>query len=69
MPELLTRPVPETARDALEQAGVAPVLARVFAARGLCAAEELSDDFARLLPPAQLTRCDAAAAEIGRAHV
>jgi single-stranded-DNA-specific exonuclease len=67
MPELLTRPVPETARDALEQAGVAPVLARVFAARGLCAAEELSDDFARLLPPAQLTRCDAAAAALADA--
>ena len=67
MPELLTRPVPEAARAALEQAGIGPVLARVFAARGLCGPEELSDDFARLLPPERLACCDAAATALADA--
>jgi single-stranded-DNA-specific exonuclease len=67
MPELVTREVPDAARAALERAGVAPVLARVFAARGLASAEELSNDFARLLAPDQLTCCDAAAAALADA--
>ena len=67
MPELVTREVPDAARAALERAGVAPVLARVFAARGLAGAEELSNDFARLLAPDQLTCCDAAAAALADA--
>lgn len=67
MPELLTRAVPDMARTTLEQAGVAPVLARVFAARGLADPEELSDDLARLLPPARLSCCDAAAAALADA--
>ncbi len=67
MPELLRRPVPDAARAALEKAGVAPVLARVFAARGLSTAEELSDDFARLLSPDRLSCCDAAAAALADA--
>ncbi|MEI6317695.1 MAG: single-stranded-DNA-specific exonuclease RecJ [Pseudomonadota bacterium] len=67
MPELVTREVPDAARAALERAGVAPVLARVFAARGLTGAEELSNDFARLLAPDQLTCCDAAAAALADA--
>jgi len=61
MPELIQRPVPQEARRTLEAAGVSPVLARVFAARGLTAADELADDLARLLPPAQLTHSAAAA--------
>jgi single-stranded-DNA-specific exonuclease len=61
MPELIARSVPATALAALTRDGVAPVLARVFAARGLTDAEQLSDDMARLLPPQALTRCDAAA--------
>jgi single-stranded-DNA-specific exonuclease len=67
MPELFTRPVPDPARATLERGGVAPVLARVFAARGLADPEELSDDFARLLPPERLTCCDAAAAALADA--
>ncbi len=67
MPDLLTRPVPEAARTALERAGVAPVLARVFAARGLAGADDLCDDFARLLAPAQLSCADAAAAALADA--
>ncbi|MFN9122882.1 MAG: single-stranded-DNA-specific exonuclease RecJ [bacterium] len=67
MPELLTRSVPADARAALEQAGIAPVLARVFAARGLRAADELSDDFARLLTPERLSCCEAAASALADA--
>jgi single-stranded-DNA-specific exonuclease len=39
---------------ALEQAGVPPLLARLFAARGVRSAEELDDGLARLLPPSDL---------------
>ena len=67
MPELLTRPVPAGARAALELAGIAPVLARVFAARGLCGPDELSDDFARLLTPERLSCCEAAASALADA--
>jgi single-stranded-DNA-specific exonuclease len=67
MPELVTREVPDAARAALERAGVTPVLARVFAARGLAGAEELSTDFARLLAPDRLSCCDAAAAALADA--
>ena len=43
------------------------MLARVFAARGLAGAEELSTDFARLLAPDRLSCCDAAAAALADA--
>ena len=39
---------------ALEQAGVHPLLARLFAARGVLGKDELDDGLARLLPPATL---------------
>jgi single-stranded-DNA-specific exonuclease len=39
---------------ALEQAGVHPLLARLLAARGVRAADELDDSLARLLPPDSL---------------
>ena len=67
MPELLVRSVPDVARAALERAGITPVLARVFAARGLSGPDELSDDFARLLTPERLSCCDAAAAALADA--
>ncbi|MEN9472267.1 MAG: single-stranded-DNA-specific exonuclease RecJ, partial [Pseudomonadota bacterium] len=35
----------------LEQAGIHPLLARLFAARGIRSAEELDPSLARLLPP------------------
>ncbi len=50
-PQLLLRDVPPRAAWALEQAGVPPLLARLFAARGVRSAEELDDGLARLLPP------------------
>ena len=48
------RDVPPRTAWALEQAGVHPLLARLFAARGVASADDLDDGLARLLPPAQL---------------
>ena len=48
------RDVPPRAAWALEQAGVHPLLARLFAARGVQSAADLDDALARLLPPAGL---------------
>ena len=49
--KIVTRDVPPRAAWALEQAGVHPLLARLYAARGICAREELDDGLGRLLPP------------------
>ena len=49
-----TRDVPPRTAWALEQAGVHPLLARLFAARGVKSADELDDALAKLLPPAGL---------------
>jgi single-stranded-DNA-specific exonuclease len=46
---------------ALEQAGVTPLLARLFAARGVRSIDELDDGLARLLPPTSLRGAEAAA--------
>ena len=48
--KIITRDIPPRAAWALEQAGVHPLLARLFAARGISAKEELDDGLARLLP-------------------
>ncbi len=50
-PHLIVRDVPPRATWALEQSGVHPLLARLFAARGVTQADELDDGLARLLPP------------------
>ena len=60
-PTLSTRDVPPRAAFALEQAGVHPLLARLFAARGVRSADELDDGLSRLLPPATLLGSTAAA--------
>ncbi len=54
MTTLLTRDVPPRSAYALSQAGLHPLLAQLFAARGLSSAEDLDDSLARLLPPAEL---------------
>ena len=59
--KISNRDVPPRAAWALEQAGVHPLLARLYAARGMTSADELDDSLARLLPPATLTHADAAA--------
>ena len=55
------RDVPPRAAWALEQAGVHPLLARVFAARGVASADELDPGLARLLPPTDLKGAQQAA--------
>jgi len=56
------RDVPPRAAWALQQAGVHPLLARLFAARGVTRTDELDDGLARLLPPAGLKGARQAAA-------
>ena len=53
-PRIHTRDVPPRTAFALEQAGVHPLLARLFAARGVRSADELDDAMAQLLPPSTL---------------
>ena len=53
-PRIHTREVPPRTVFALEQAGVHPLLARLFAARGVRSAAELDDTMAQLLPPSTL---------------
>lgn len=48
------REVPPRAAWALEQAGVHPLLARLFAARGVSTQDDLDEGLARLLPPTGL---------------
>ncbi len=52
--KIIERDIPPRAAWALEQAGVHPLLARLFAARGVSHKEELDDGLARLLPPSGL---------------
>jgi single-stranded-DNA-specific exonuclease len=53
-PSLSVRDVPPRAAFALEQAGVHPLLARLFAARGVKSVAELDDGLNRLLAPSGL---------------
>jgi single-stranded-DNA-specific exonuclease len=53
-PRIEQRDVPPRVTYALEQAGVHPLLARLFAARGVREASELDDALAHLLPPATM---------------
>ncbi|MFM8864391.1 MAG: single-stranded-DNA-specific exonuclease RecJ [Limnohabitans sp.] len=59
--KLLTREVPPRSAWALEQAGIPPLLARLYAARGVLGPDELDDALAKLLPPSGLLGAQAAA--------
>ncbi len=59
--KLLTRDVPPRSAWALEQSGIHPLLARLYAARGVQAPDELDDALTRLLPPGDLRGAQAAA--------
>ncbi|MEN9888914.1 MAG: Single-stranded-DNA-specific exonuclease RecJ [Pseudomonadota bacterium] len=59
--KLLTREVPPRSAWALEQAGIHPLLARLYAARGVLSPDELDDALAKLLPPSDLLGAQAAA--------
>ena len=61
MTRIVTRLVPTRAALMLEQAGVHPLLARLYAARGIRSADELDTRLNALLPPDALTHTDAAA--------
>ena len=52
--KLLTRDVPPRSAWTLEQSGVHPLLARLYAARGVHTPDELDDALGRLLPPTEL---------------
>ena len=52
--KIVARDMPPRAIWALEQAGLHPLLARLYAARGIVAKDELDDGLARLLPPASM---------------
>jgi len=64
--EIVRRTVPAAA-EALAAAGIHPVLARVFAARGVTTADELDADLARLPPFTALKGIDAASARLADA--
>jgi single-stranded-DNA-specific exonuclease len=61
MTRIVQRPVPQRSQLLLEQAGVHPLLARLFAARGIAAAEELDTQLGALLPPDRMKGIDGAA--------
>jgi single-stranded-DNA-specific exonuclease len=59
--KLLTRDVPPRSAWSLEQSGIHPLLARLYAARGVQGPEELDDALAKLLPPQELQGAQEAA--------
>jgi single-stranded-DNA-specific exonuclease len=62
MTRIATRPYPFRTSELLRQDGVHPVLARLYAARGLTDASELSSELKSLIAPGGLLHIDAAAA-------
>ncbi len=58
--KIAIRDVPPRAAWALEQAGVHPLLAKLFAARGVLSKDALDDGLALLLPPRELAGTQAA---------
>ena len=56
-----TRDVPPRTQWALEQSGLPPLLAKLYAARGVASRDELDDSLAKLLPPSGLLGIDGAA--------
>ena len=59
--KIVAREIPPRTAWALEQAGVHPLLARLYAARGVLAPADLDDALARLLPPTALLGAQQAA--------
>ncbi len=60
-PRIVTRSVPQRAFDALRMSGVHPVLARVYAARGVNTPQQLDTSFSGLAPADRLKNCVAMA--------
>ncbi len=61
MTRIITRKTPLKASLMLEQQGLSPLLARLFAARGITTADDLDTRLSALLPPHQLNRAEEAA--------
>jgi single-stranded-DNA-specific exonuclease len=62
MIRIVTRACPPADAEALTRHGLHPVLARLYAARGVCLPDDIETGLARLVPPAALHGCDTAAA-------
>jgi len=58
--KLIARDIPPRSVWTLEQAGVHPLLAQLYAARGVQSTEELDDGLTRLIPPSALKGTQAA---------
>ena len=61
-PRIVQRSAPPRHVAMLEQQGIDPILARVFAARGITHRDELETDLAQLLPPDNMRGIETAAA-------
>jgi single-stranded-DNA-specific exonuclease len=61
MTRIATRNIPFRESEMLRQNGIHPVLARLYAARGLTDPKELSSELAAMIPPSGLLHIDAAA--------
>jgi single-stranded-DNA-specific exonuclease len=61
MTRIATRACPQRTSDMLRQGGIHPVLARLYAARGLSDPKDLSSELAALIAPSGLLHIDAAA--------
>ncbi len=59
--KIIVRDIPPRSAWALEQAGIHPLLAQLYAARGVQNPQELDDGLARLIPPADMLGTGAAA--------
>lgn len=59
--KIIPREVPPRAAWTLEQSGLHPLLARLYAARGITQREQLDDALAQLLPPSSMKGADEAA--------
>ncbi|MEX8191985.1 single-stranded-DNA-specific exonuclease RecJ [Comamonas guangdongensis] len=58
--KIITRDIPGDSVSALQQAGIHPLLAQLYAARGVCSPDELDEAPARLLAPSGLRGIDTA---------
>ncbi|MBK7000572.1 MAG: single-stranded-DNA-specific exonuclease RecJ [Rhodoferax sp.] len=58
---IISRDIPPRSVWVLEQTGIHPLLARLYAARGVKGVEELDDSLAKLLPPSSMLGLDRAA--------
>jgi single-stranded-DNA-specific exonuclease len=59
--KLITREIPPRAAWALQEAGIHPLLAQLYAARGVASKDELDDGLGKLLAPSTMLGCAAAA--------